>query len=140
MSPGAGLRGRQNRREIINNRVNEKLADSSPPPPPRATSRQTPPPPTGASSALCPRAHNTHTTPLPTPDLASRHSSRHSTSRYLACQLVLDVSHSTCISLIRTAAQICVQLQITQVIYSAVQVPLEALGTQRAVYRTCPHT
>ena len=23
MSPGAGLRGRQNRREIINNRVNE---------------------------------------------------------------------------------------------------------------------
>ena len=98
MSPGAGLRGRRNRREIINYRVNENSkthgqipgvvvnpfisykapplpsfplgtppppgpeADSTPPPL-RARSRQhPPPPPAGASSALCPRAHNTHCT------------------------------------------------------------------------------
>ena len=75
----------------------------------------------------------------PTPDLASRHSSRHSTSRYHACQLVLDSSHSTCtcISLIRTAAQICVQLQIMQVISSAVQVPLEALGGTNGWHTAC---
>ena len=81
MSPGAVLRGRRNRREKVIYRVKENsrthgqiqgAVDPPPPPPPyraRARSRQhTPPPPhplLGAISALCPRALNTHTTPLP---------------------------------------------------------------------------
>ena len=80
MSPGAVLRGRRNRREKIFYRVNEnsrthgQIQGAVDPPPlplrigPWPEADSTPPPLhplLGAISALCPRALNTHTTPLP---------------------------------------------------------------------------